>query len=120
MNEQISGGGSLPAGMTLRDYFAAQAPNPAENQTLLDHCAYRYRYADAMLAARATEPTADADGWIEWDGGECPVPEDTVVDVRLRNGKELLLQAALWCDWDHDDAATDIIAYRVVRDGGAA
>lgn len=63
---------------------------------------------------------ADADGWIEWDGGECPVPEDTVIDVRLRNGEELLLQAALWCDWDHDDSAADIIAYRIARVVGAA
>lgn len=40
------------SGMTLRDYFAAHAPTPAETLVLSDHCAYRYRYADAMLAAR--------------------------------------------------------------------
>ena len=39
-------------GMTLRDYFAAHAPTPAEEMDIADHCAYRYRYADAMLAAR--------------------------------------------------------------------
>lgn len=40
-------------GMTLRDYFAAHAPTPANPMQLDDHCAYRYRYADAMLRARA-------------------------------------------------------------------
>ena len=118
MNEQINSGGSLPAGMTLRDYFAAHAPNPAENQTLLDHCAYRYRYADAMLAARATEPTADADGWIEWDGGDCPVPADTRVEVRLCCGPEFK-DVAESLRWDRRGEG-DIVAYRVVRDGGAA
>lgn len=29
---------------------------------------------------------ADADGWIDWPGGECPVPDGTLVEVRLRNG----------------------------------
>lgn len=39
-------------GMTLRDYFAAHAPIPDRHMALEDHCAYRYRYADAMLKAR--------------------------------------------------------------------
>lgn len=32
--------------MTLRDYFAAHAP------LIEEHCAWRYKYADAMLTAR--------------------------------------------------------------------
>lgn len=40
------------AGMSLRDYFAAHAPLPPETMTLQEHCAYRYRYADAMIATR--------------------------------------------------------------------
>jgi len=42
-------------GMTLRDYFATHAPLPAAPMVLDDHCAYRYRYADAMLAARGAD-----------------------------------------------------------------
>ena len=41
--------------MTLRDYFATHAPLPAAPMVLDDHCAYRYRYADAMLAARGAD-----------------------------------------------------------------
>jgi hypothetical protein len=40
---------------------------------------------------------ADADGWIKHDGGPCPVPRGTLVEVRLRNGH---IQAGLAL---HDD-----------------
>lgn len=39
-------------GMSLRDYFAAHAPKPRDHMPIEDHCAYRYRYADAMIRAR--------------------------------------------------------------------
>lgn len=38
--------------MTLRDYFAAHAPIPEFSMSVEDHCAHRYRYADAMLKER--------------------------------------------------------------------
>lgn len=44
------------SGMTLRDYFAAHAPITRDLMSLKDHCAYRYRYADAMLRAREVKP----------------------------------------------------------------
>lgn len=48
------------SGMSLRDYFAAHAPNPFDPMQIEDHCAFRYRFADAMLAERAKkEPTHD-------------------------------------------------------------
>lgn len=31
-------------------------------------------------------PVSDADGWIEWGGGECPVQLGTLVDVKYANG----------------------------------
>jgi hypothetical protein len=40
---------------------------------------------------------ADADGWIKHDGGPCPVPRGTLVEVRLRDGH---IQAGLAL---HDD-----------------
>lgn len=46
--ERVCAEGSL----TLRDYFAANAPTPAQAMPLEEQCAYRYRYADTMLAAR--------------------------------------------------------------------
>ena len=38
--------------LKLRDEFAMHAPQPQEAMPLEEHCAYRYRYADAMIKAR--------------------------------------------------------------------
>lgn len=74
------------------------------------------RAMDAALAAKN-------DGWIEWRGGECPVPEGTLVDVRYRDGQELnALPAndiaassrdASHAFWRADGNQNDIIAYRL-------
>lgn len=67
---------------------------------------------EAALAAKN-------EGWIEWGGGECPVEEGTLVDVRLRNGNTFERLAALVESratlpfWRSDDAGGDIIAYRL-------
>lgn len=31
--------------------------------------------------------TNKLDGWIGWNGGDCPVDEKAVVDIRLSNGR---------------------------------
>lgn len=62
----------------------------------------------------------DADGWIEWSGGECPVGIFTFVQVRFRNGGEGVGPAGHWVDrwsdrWSHYGPlrSEDIVAYRV-------
>ena len=32
-------------------------------------------------------PVVDSEGWIKWNGGEMPVEEGTLIDVKYRNGK---------------------------------
>lgn len=64
----------------------------------------------------------DADGWIEWKGGECPVSNETIVDVRFRDGERGARVAADAWRWEHygegrEYADGDIIAYRVVNKG---
>jgi hypothetical protein len=76
-------------------------------------------------------PQPDKDGWIEWKGGECPVPTCTVVDVKQRCGKIILNQMA-WgrnrhhnnvnahskaghAFWRNDGSISDIIAYRIAQ-----
>jgi hypothetical protein len=69
-------------------------------------------------------PAAPADkaptDWIEWKGGECPVSEDTVVEIHLRCD-ERNEGPARGFEWSHDIARfgyegdDDIIAYRVVQ-----
>ena len=55
------------------------------------------------------------DGWITWNGGECPVPEGTLVDVRYRFGHEKRPYKAENYRWMHYGAVHDIVAYRVVE-----
>ena len=52
---------TFPAmGMSLRDYLAIHAPLPYHDMTIEDHCAWRYRFADAMLEARCPAPLQTA------------------------------------------------------------
>ena len=79
---------------------------------------------EAALAAKN-------DGWIEWGGGECPVPCGTMVDVKHRCGAASENQQA-WpkghkesdvivnplsnagqAFWRHENSVMDIIAYRL-------
>ncbi|MBZ9943413.1 hypothetical protein LB533_20210 [Mesorhizobium sp. BR1-1-13] len=72
--------------------------------------------------------TKDRGGWIEWNGGECPV--DGMVEFRCRDGYSdtadaLQLATSQGCDWwSHtqeraswnctgDCRDDDIIAYRI-------
>lgn len=60
--------------------------------------------------------------WIEWHGGECPVPPETMVLVRYRSRGQTHepCDAAHFslgdCWWKHEswDGSYDIVAYRVV------
>ena len=58
--------------------------------------------------------------WNEWKGGERPVPPDTMVEIRLRDGQECpAFQASrlIW-SWTKNSGISyaDIVAYRVVSD----
>lgn len=119
-------------GMTLRDYFAAKVL-PAMYS---DYCTSAsrigfdegwmmgvamdaYAMADAMLAARSAaarpeQPAQDDDGWIEWNGGECPVPAGTLVDYQMCGGAEERNVPASGLRWSHMVCSSDIVAYRVV------
>jgi len=54
------------------------------------------------------------DGWIAWEGGECPVDGGFYVDVKFKNGFIDGFYAD-WYDWSHDGGADDIIAYRIIK-----
>lgn len=57
--------------------------------------------------------------WWGWNGGECPVHPETVVDVvvirqECETWRTLNLNASVF-DWDAPDGNSEIIAFRVVR-----
>jgi len=59
-------------------------------------------------------PKADDDGWIEWNGGECPVSGDDIVDVAYSTyGAKSFSAAANSLRWSKRGLGGDIIAYRL-------
>lgn len=75
----------------------------------------------AAWANRVGKVTAikAADGWIEWKGGERPVGPYEWVAVKTRGGGCALREKAVCFRWNHADHPEDIVAYRVVQEGGA-
>lgn len=90
----------------------------------------REQYESALAAKN--------DGWIDWGGGECPVPCGTMVDVKHRYGAVSENQQA-WpkghkegdvivnplsnagqAFWRHENSVMDIIAYRLHQPQEAA
>lgn len=76
----------------------------------------REQYEAALVAKN--------DGWIEWGGGERPVPVGTLVDVKWRDGRiddglpagvrhSLGREKRHALDWGSDGVSCDIIAYRL-------
>lgn len=59
-------------------------------------------------------PKADADGWIEWGGGECPVDDGDQVDYKLLSGSVVTIgEIAGYLKWSHEFSTANIIAYRL-------
>ena len=56
-----------------------------------------------------------ADGWFAWGGGQRPVPEDMLVDYRMRSATFVETRPAGQLAWHHDGQGDDIVAYRIAR-----
>lgn len=72
------------------------------------------------VEAEMVEEKPDADGWIKWKGGKCPLPNGTIVDVRFGYGGEILsriwpVELYRW-SWSCYGDSHDIVAYRIVGD----
>lgn len=62
------------------------------------------------------QPEESMEGWIEWAGGENPVP-GKLVRVTIRQGtKTIFPSKSEKCRWSHKETGYDIIAYRVVEE----
>lgn len=69
---------------------------------------------DQIVAEIVADAVRDADGWIEWNGGKCPVGGDVLVCCKLRSGKvSITTYHAGSLSWRHNGNAADIIAYRL-------
>ena len=54
--------------------------------------------------------------WIKWHGGECPVPPDTLVGVKLRCRSSELSGLAKRYYWHHNGDGADIVSYRAITE----
>lgn len=80
-----------------------------------DHPVFKAHTVLADAKAKPAAPVADSDGWIEWGGGSCPVPEEVFVDIRIKDGGELSGPAGDFM-WEHPLAGwNEIVFYRVVK-----
>ena len=62
------------------------------------------------------EDTQVAEPWVKWEGGECPVPKDTIVQIRMRDGTGACEPGVAGeLRWDHRGWGGDITRYRVVK-----
>ena len=81
-------------GHTLTCWFFSPVVMKNYHQTILSREEYYQAY-----------PKADADGWIEWNGGECPVGDGVLIDVKKVDGSAELAvhdpQDRIWGDTDH-------------------
>ena len=74
---------------------------PNWHQTILSRDEYFHLY-----------PVPDADGWIEWGGGECPVCIDDVVDVMQLDGHTYTARAVNF-HWLLKSGSVSVAAYRL-------
>lgn len=63
----------------------------------------------AQLQQSCPQPADD--GWIPWEGGDCPVKPEAWVEVKWRSSEDI----GVVFSWSHQGGFGDIIAYRVVQ-----
>lgn len=97
----------------------AACKTAAEQIRRCDYTPARSTLLTAIKNAEAAmaEPQPDADGWINWNGGKCPLPNGTIIDVRFGYGGEILSRRwpAEFYRWSCHGDSSDIIAYRTVE-----
>ena len=100
-------------GVVTNGEFETDTLTPNWHQTALSRAEF-----DQIVA----ETSPDADGWIEWNGGECPVELGSLIDVKYRDGHIQLQCRAkdrrvseLYATnyWGSSGGSADIIAYRL-------
>lgn len=87
--------------------------SPNWHQTVLSREEYFSAYPAEPVAVLKQDPVADADGWIEWEGGKCPVDYDVDVDTKHREGRTDICRKAGGAWWNHAGIGEDIISYRL-------
>ncbi len=82
-----------------------------------DYIVYEdYQKLEAELEQLRQQVKAPSDdGWLEWGGGECPVPDNTRVQVEFLDGYAPVVAEPQYLRWQTLGVAGDIVAYRIVH-----
>lgn len=103
---------ALEIGFESTKFKARHAPLSADGAH--EYMAKQLRKIEAAIALYKSQKD---DGWIAWNGGECPIALWIRVDVRLRHGYEFPDRVARDLRWSHvndnDFNNGDIIAYKL-------
>ncbi|MGL5390919.1 MAG: hypothetical protein ACRDA8_05955, partial [Shewanella sp.] len=88
------------------DWFQVSTAIKGFHQAILSRAEYFHLY-----------PAPDADGWIEWKGGECPVAPSDIVEYLMINdtADELHADKAGDLQWSKSGSAGDIAFYRLYK-----
>lgn len=102
-------------GISLRQYAAIMLRVPDSGTAFLDEMIISSLRADrpGLSLPALSLPVVDSER-ISWSGGQCPVDENVIVSVRIRNGTVTPDFAASQLRWTHTGGPDDIIAYREV------
>jgi hypothetical protein len=96
-----------------RDASGAWSNGPALSEDAHRRYAATFRRLPLPDAPAEPAPQPDADGWISWGGGECPVAPKARVNIRFRTGVEDNDRIkACTVYWRHELGDADIVAYR--------
>lgn len=70
---------------------------------------------EVLAEKKVDEPAKTDDGWIPWNGGNCPVDMTAKVKVRLRSGTLTGPTSAYDLYWKHINNLEDIVSYCVIE-----
>ncbi len=77
----------------------------------------QYTEAETHDLARGIAELIRNAEWIPWNGGEQPVPDNTMVEILCRyGGKNTGAACAFWWGRVADPASLDIVSYRVIKE----
>lgn len=72
-------------------------------------------HALAAKKEAVSAPLTASDIWTKWEGGECPVSPETLVDVRYRSRVTNVRRPAKAFRWSNMRHVADIVAYRIAE-----
>lgn len=128
--------GAVKAGFLCSDdtlYFFNKEGNCPSEWRISMNCKVEYGYVEVTREQYEAALAAKNEAWIEWGGGECPVEEGTLVDVKyLDGGENNHVSAGVPLDragsdpnrnayrWEKNRHPNSIIAYRLHKPQEAA